>query len=305
LLAIALGVNAGSAGAQSDLFDQVEHHYVNNGDVRLHYVSVGEGPLVVFIHGFPDFWYSWRHQMEALKEDFRVVAVDQRGYNLSGQPEGVDAYSLRYLTGDIATIIDDTGAESATIVGHDWGGYVAWEFSFAFPQMTDGLVVMNLPHPRALTRDLAVNVMQRRASAYAYRFKQGSADDPDIFFGGPMTPQTLSSWVTDEAARPRYVEAFERSDFHGMLNYYKANWPEAPEPGTAVRLMQTPQVQASTLVIHGLQDPYLLSTGLTDTWNWIDADLTLVTVPEAGHFVQQEAPDFVSRTLRWWMMAHR
>ena len=82
---------ASAAQAQSDIFDQVEHHYVDNGDVRIHYVSLGEGPLVVFVHGFPDFWYSWRDQMEALKDDFRVVAVDQRGYNLSGQPEGVDA----------------------------------------------------------------------------------------------------------------------------------------------------------------------------------------------------------------------
>jgi len=302
----AMAVTVGVHGVQAqDIFDEVEHHYVDNGDVRIHYVSAGEGPTVVFIHGFPDFWYTWREQMEALEDDFRVVAIDQRGYNLSGQPEGVDAYSFRYLTGDIATVIDDLGVESATIVGHDLGGFVAWEFAFAFPQMVDGLVVMNMPHPQALSRDLAINVLQRRASSYAERFKQGSADDPEIFFGGPMTPQTLAGWVTDEAARARYIEAFERSDFDAMLNFYKANWPDEPEPGTSVRMLQTPQVKSPTLVIHGLQDPYLLATGLTETWNWVDPDLTIVTVPQAGHFVQQDAPDLVSRTLRWWLTAHR
>lgn len=291
--------------AQSDVFDEVEDHYVENGDVQIHYVSAGEGPLVVFIHGFPDFWYSWRHQMAGLMDEFRVVAIDQRGYNRSGQPEGVESYAMGLLTGDVATVIRDLGEESATIVGHDWGGAVAWGFAFAFPQMTDRLVILNLPHPQALARELSINVFQRRASQYAVRFQQGSADDPEIFFGNPMTPQTLAGWVTDEAARARYVEAFERSDFTAMLNYYKANYPEIPEPGTSVRLPQVPRLTIPVLVFHGLQDQALLATGLNGTWEWIDADLTLVTVPDAGHFVQQDAAELVTSTIRWWLLMRR
>jgi pimeloyl-ACP methyl ester carboxylesterase len=291
--------------AQSDIFDQVEHHYVENGAVPIHYVSAGEGPLVVFLHGFPDFWYSWRHQMAGLMDQFRVVALDLRGYNRSGQPEGVEAYRMGLLTGDVATVIRDLGEESATIVGHDWGGAVAWQFAFAFPQMTDQLVVLNLPHPQAMARELSINVFQRRASQYAVRFQEGSPDDPDIFFGNPMTPQTLAGWVTDPAARARYVEAFERSDFTAMLNYYKANYPALPEPGTSVRLPEVPRIDVPVLVFHGLQDTALLSAGLNGTWEWIDADYTLVTVPDAGHFVQQDAPELVTSTIRWWLLARR
>jgi len=307
LLGIILGSAPGAAdlGAQSDMFDVVEHHYVDNGDVRIHYVSAGEGPLVVFIHGFPDFWYTWRHQMAGLQDRFRVVAIDQRGYNLSGQPEGVEAYAMRFQTGDVATVIRDLGEESATIIGHDLGGFVAWEFAFAFPQMTDRLVVLNAPHPSGLGRELAINVQQRRNSAYARVFQAGSPSDPEVFFGGPMTPQTLSGWVSDPAARPRYVEAFERSDLAGMLNFYKANYPEAPEQGTAVRIPEFPPLTMPVLVFHGLPDQYLLASGLNGMWEWINSDFTLVTVPEAGHFVQHGAAELVTSTIRSWLLARQ
>jgi pimeloyl-ACP methyl ester carboxylesterase len=306
-LSILMGGTAGATDlqAQSDIFDEVGHHYVDNGDVQIHYVSAGEGPLVVFIHGFPDFWYTWRHQMAGLQDQFRVVAVDQRGYNLSGQPEGVDAYTMRFQTGDIASVIEDLGEESATIVGHDLGGFVAWEFAFAFPQMTDGLVILNAPHPQGLGRELAINVQQRRNSEYARVFQAGSPDDPEVFFGGPMTPQTLAGWVRDAVARPRYVEAFERSDRAAMLNFYKANYPATPEPGTSVRLPEFPLLAMPVLLFHGLPDRYLLPSGLNSTWDWIDADFTLVTVPEAGHFVQHGATELVTNTLRGWLLARQ
>lgn len=291
------------AGAQSDLFTEVEHHYVDNDGVRIHYVSAGEGPLVVFIHGFPDFWFSWRHQMAGLRDRFTVVAVDQRGYNLSDSPDGVAAYASSLLVSDVAAVVRDVGQERATIVGHDWGGMVAWQFAFAHPEMTERLVVLNLPHPQALARELARNPAQREGSGYAFRFREGSPDDPDIFFGLPMTPQTLAGWVRDEAARARYVEAFERSDFAAMLNYYKSNYPELPPAGASAPPLETPRLAMPVLVFHGLQDTALHSDGLNNTWDWIDADFTLVTAPQAGHFVQQDAAELVTSTLRWWLLA--
>jgi pimeloyl-ACP methyl ester carboxylesterase len=291
--------------AQHEILDEVTHHYVDSDGVQIHYVSSGEGPLVVFIHGFPDFWYSWRHQMAGLRNDFRVVALDQRGYNESGQPEGVDAYAMRLLVGDVAAVIRDTGEGSATIVGHDWGGMVAWQFAFNLPDMTDNLVILNLPHPKGLTRELATNPEQRENSGYARRFQEGSPDDPDIFFGLPMTPRTLSGWVTDETARSQYVEAFQRSDFTAMLNYYKANYPALPDPDAEVVLPETPQLVMPVLVFHGLADTALNSDGLNNTWDWVDADFTLVTAPGAGHFVQQDAAELVTSTMRWWLQARR
>lgn len=302
---LALGCAGAGADllAQTDLFADVEHHYVDNAGVRIHYVSTGEGPLVVFVHGFPDFWYSWRHQMEGLRDSFRVVAMDQRGYNRSDRPAGVSAYALPLLVSDVAAVVRDAGAERATIVGHDWGGVVAWQFAFDHPETTERLVILNLPHPRGMTRELARNPEQRENSGYARRFQEGSPSDPDIFFGMPMTPQTLAGWVRDTGARARYVEAFERSDFTAMLNYYKSNYPALPPEGTAAEPPETPRLGMPVLVFHGLQDTALHSDGLNNTWDWIDADLTLVTAPDAGHFVQQDAAELVTSTLRWWLLA--
>ena len=290
-----------TAGASADIWDEVEHGYADSDGVKIHYATVGEGPLVIMIHGFPDFWYTWRHQMEGLKDDFKVVAIDQRGYNLSGQPKGEANYNMRYLVGDVAAVIRHFGADKATIVGHDWGGIVSWQFAFALPQMVDKLVILNLPHPNGLARELANNVEQQENSSYARTFIEGSPSDPDILFGGPMTAQTLSFWVSDPDARARYTEAFAQSSFDGMLAYYKQNYPRVgsntPAPPPA------PQLDVSLLVFHGLQDTALHSDGLNNTWDWNDGDTTIVTAPNANHFVQQDAAELVTSTLKWWLLA--
>ena len=294
-------LSIGLAGQQPDIFDRVKHGYAtSDGGVKIHYATLGTGPLVVMIHGFPDFWYSWRHSMEALSDSFQVVAIDQRGYNLSDKPKGVESYDMRLLVNDVAAVIRHLGRDKATIVGHDWGGMVAWQFAMNLPEMTERLVVLNLPHPGGLLRELKSNPEQIANSEYARTFQRGSPTDPKVFFGNPMTAQTLSGWVTDAAARKRYVEAFERSDFEAMLNYYKANYPktsgaDAPAPPPL------PKVKAAVLMFHGLDDRALHRNGLAGTWDWLEKDLTLVTVPGAGHFVQQDAAELVTSTMKWWL----
>ena len=288
----------------SDLMDRVEHGYADSNGVKIHYASIGEGPLVVMIHGFPDFWYSWRHQMEVLSSDFQVVAIDQRGYNKSDQPDGDENYDMRYLVGDVAAVIRHLGRDKATIVGHDWGGAVAWQFAFHVPQMTERLIILNLPHPNGMGRELANNPEQQQNSGYARKFQEGSPSDPDIFFGMPMTPQTLSGWVRDEDARKHYVEAFERSDFDAMLAYYKRNYPREGGGGIGqAEGQETPRLAMPVLQFHGLDDTALHSDGLNNTWDWLDSDLTLVTVPGANHFVQEDAADLVSTTMKWWLLS--
>jgi epoxide hydrolase 4 len=288
----------------SDVESRVTHGYADSGGVKIHYAALGpkEAPLVVMIHGFPDFWYTWRHQMDGLADRYRVVAMDQRGYNLSGRPEGVEQYDIELLTGDVAAVIRHAGADRAVIVGHDWGGAVAWSFAMRYPEMTDRLVILNLPHPNGMAREMANNPVQRASSAYAQRFRTGSPDDPDILFGGPMTAERLAGWVQDDTARARYVDAFRRSDFAAMLNYYKRNYPALDGPVTT-EAVPLPPVRSSVLVFHGLDDTALLADALNGTWNWVDADLTLVTVPGAGHFVQHDAAGLVTSTLRWWLLA--
>jgi pimeloyl-ACP methyl ester carboxylesterase len=298
-LAVALVTVPAMAG--SDVFDRVEHGDADSGGVKIHYASLGEGPLVVMIHGFPDFWYTWRDQMEALSGRFRVVAIDLRGYNRSDRPEGVEQYAMPLLVGDVAAVIRHLGEESAIIVGHDWGGAVAWSFALSLPRMTERLVILNLPHPNGLFRELRSNPRQHESSAYARAFQEKGPDDPDVFFGGPMTPQTLSSWVLDPEARKRYVEAFERSDFTAMLNYYKANYPRTSPGDEAPERPPLPKATMPVLMFHGLDDQALLPGALNDTWEWLEKDLTLVTIPGAGHFVQQDAGELVTRTMTWWL----
>ena len=150
VLTLSLVLLAQAGPLQAQLWDEVERGYAQNGDVQIHYAAVGEGPLVVMIHGFPDFWYSWRHQMEGLKDDFRVVAIDQRGYNRSGQPEGIESYDMSLLVEDVAAVVQHLGYDQATIVGHDWGGVVAWNVAFRRPEIVHNLVVMDLPHPTSM-----------------------------------------------------------------------------------------------------------------------------------------------------------
>ena len=300
-LLIALSLPARAEARQADVFDRVTHGYaVSEGGVKIHYATLGKGPLVVMIHGFPDFWYSWRHQMAALSANFQVVAIDQRGYNLSDKPKGVENYDVKLLVGDVAAVVRHLKAERATIVGHDWGGIVAWQTALALPQMVDKLIILNLPHPNGLLRELRTNPEQIKNSAYARNFQEKSPSDPPVFFGLPMTPQTLSGWVTDPAVRKRYVEAFAQSDFEGMLNYYKRNYPRTSGADLPAA-PETPKAKMPVLMFHGLNDTALHSDGLSGTWKWLEKDLTLVTVPGAGHFVQQDAAELVTSTMQWWL----
>ena len=267
-----------------------KHGYAQSGDVKIHYVTKGEGPLLVMIHGFPDYWYTWREQIPALSEHFQVVAMDQRGYNLSGKPEGLARYQMEELVQDVEAVIKHFGKKKAIVVGHDWGGAVAWSFATAKPQMIDHLVILNLPHFNGLQRELANNPEQRRASAYAREFQKRDA-------ASRLTAEGLTFWIKDSEAKAKYLEAFKRSSFEGMLNYYKANYPRPPYDETP----EMPPVDCSVLMIHGLKDTALLPGALNDTWKWVKRDLTMVTLPEAGHFVQQDAGPKVTQTLLTWL----
>ena len=274
-----------------DLVDRVKHGYAKNNRVKIHYVTLGEGPLMVMIHGFPDFWYTWRHQMERLSDQFQVVAVDLRGYNESDKPKGVENYAMPLLMSDIVAVIRHLSREKAIVVGHDWGGSIAWNLAMKAPNWVEKLIICNLPHPRGLMRELANNPEQRSNSQYARNFQKEGAHEN-------LTAENLADLVSDPEARQKYIEAFNKSDFEAMLNYYKANYPREPyvEASSPVITVKCP-----VLMIHGLKDRFLLPGALNDTWKWIEKDLTLVTIPNANHFVQKDAADLVTRTMRMWL----
>lgn len=268
-----------------------EHGYAQSGDVKLHYVTAGDGPLLVMIHGFPDYWYTWRKQMPELAKSFQVVAIDQRGYNKSDQPEGIENYTLDKLVGDVKAIVKHFKRDKAVIVGHDWGGMVAWTFAMTHPEMTERLIVLNLPHPNGIRRELATNAEQQKNSQYARDFQK-----PDA--ASKLSAEGLTFWIKDDEARTKYIEAFRRSSFEAMLNYYKANYPREPYTEQASSL---PKVKCPVLVLHGLKDKALHASGLNNTWEWVEKDLTIVTLPDADHFVQQDAADEVTKRMTSWL----
>ncbi len=269
--------------------------YVDNNGVKLHYATMGEGPLVLMLHGFPDYWYTWREQMAVLSKNFQVVAMDLRGYNKSDKPAGVENYAMRHLIGDVATAIQHFPQKKAILVGHDWGGAIAWQVAMWRPNLVEKLVVLSTPHPLGLFREINNNPDQQKNSQYARDFQAEDAHKN-------LSAEELAEWVKDDDAREKYIEAFKRSDFEAMLNYYKASFPRQSSNSNATASAAPPRrVKSPTLAIFGLEDKALLPSGWNSTWDWIDADLTLVSVPKAGHFVQQDAADFVSQTIAGWL----
>jgi epoxide hydrolase 4 len=277
-----------------DLWDRVEHHFADSNGVKIHYAALGKGPLIVMIHGFPDFWYTWRNQMEELSAHYRVIAVDQRGYDLSGRPAGVEQYAMPLLVDDIGAVIKAEGRDSAVIVGHDWGGAVAWTLAMTHPEWIQALVILNLPHPNGIQREIRNNPEQKKNSQYAFNFQKPGAEST-------LSAEKLAAWVKDDAARVHYIDAFQRSDFEAMLNYYRANYPRPGQSAESAPPAPVTMVTVPVLEFHGLADQALLPGALCGTWDWVSKDFTLVTVPGAGHFVQQDASDLVTSTMIDWL----
>jgi pimeloyl-ACP methyl ester carboxylesterase len=267
-----------------------EDGFADSDGVKIHYVTAGSGPLIIMLHGFPGFWYTWRDQTPALAKHHQVVALDLRGYNKSDQPKGVENYTVDKLVGDVEAVLQHFKRDRAIIVGHDWGGLIAWSFAMAHPEKTERLIILNLPHPRGLLRELENNPEQFKNSQYARDFQKDDA-------ASKLKPEFLVFWVKEPEARKKYLEALRRSSMEAMLSYYKANYPRPPYKSDR----EWPPVKCPVLMFHGLKDPYLLPGALNDTWKWVEKDLTLITIPNAGHFVHRDAAEFVTKNMERWL----
>ncbi len=277
----------------------VVHRFADLGDVRLHYVEAGTGPLVLLLHGFPEFWYSWRHQIPALQgAGFRVVAPDLRGYNLSDKPGGVPAYRAALLARDVARLIEFCGAEQAVVGGHDWGGAVAWSFAMRYPQRLERLVIMNAPHPARFLPALRT-WRQLRRSWYMF------------FFQLPWLPEralrarhfvALRRILRRDPVRPgafsaedieRYVEAAAQPGaLTASINYYRAAFRRNPR-----RVRAEPRrIEAPVLVIWGEQDRYLGAELAEPDPAWVP-NARVERVPDASHWVQVDRPARVNALL--------
>jgi len=291
---------AATPATAENLFDQVDHHVVSNDGVDIHYVSKGEGEVLLFVHGFHHFWYVWNQQIEGLSDSYRCVAMDTRGANKSGQPEGVENYTLEYLMSDIDAVIADLGVDQVTLVAHDWGGLISWYYAMdeRYRSKVSRVVMMNLTHPMSFSRALANGTdAQRQAVQYATDFQAPGAG---AMLGGWVSQLTSGYANRGEDAVAFVQEAYERSDIEKLLNYYRANYDAYWGLGDK----ELPMIEVPVLQFHGLQDTALDKDGLNRTWDRIAADYTLVTYPDVGHDIQLEAPDRVTTTMRWWLASH-
>ena len=275
---------------------ELREGYAEVGDVRLHYVEAGDGPLIVLLHGFPEFWFSWRLQIAPLAAaGFRVVAPDLRGYNLSSRPDGVAAYDTGPLAADIRGLVQERGAESALLVGHDWGGTVAWATAMNHPEVVDRLAILNAAHPRRLQQGLRTPRQllrswyffyfqlpgtDRRVRARRWRFFRHFLRDARPAY----TPEDIE----------RYVEAWSQPGAAAaMINYYRAAVRQSPKDAGA----QLRPISAPTLVIWGQRDRYLgpkLAEPDRDDVPNLDR---VVRLPDASHWVHHDEPERVTQLL--------
>jgi pimeloyl-ACP methyl ester carboxylesterase len=282
--------------------DSVRHGYAQIGGIRLHYAERGEGDeLVILLHGFPECWYSWRHQLKALGDRYHVVAPDMRGYNLSDKPPRVEDYRIDNLVDDVTGLIRHFGKEQAVIVGHDWGAAVAWGVALKFPEYVTRLVAMQVPPPAAWRANMTI----KQAIRSWYMF----------FFQIPFLPEWLIS-LNDFAAIERSFKdtpkgAFTDTDIAvykkalrepnaltSAVNYYRANFASLFfKQKDRAEDLRDDRVQVPTLLIYGERDKFIVPETLKGLNRFVDAPYREARFKNYGHWIQNEAPVEVNAEL--------
>lgn len=267
-------------------------------------------PPIVLLHGFPESHRTWRHQIPELARDHYVIAPDQRGFAASSRPEGVDAYRPEMIAADLFALADALGVDRFTLVGHDWGGAIAWMAALQNPARVSRLVILNAPHPQVFQRKLIDDAGQREASQYIRLFRDPSINSAlhgsglETFFQGLFVRHLASE--PDPAEKAIYLAQWSQpGGMTPMLNWYRATGLIVPAMDEAVERPEwidgpfpfTPQ---PTLVIWGMRDRGLLPC-LLDGLEQLVPDYTLVKIEEAGHFVPWEAPEAVNAALLAWL----
>jgi epoxide hydrolase 4 len=267
--------------------------------VTLHWVEHGEGPLVVLLHGFPEFWYAWRHQLPALAAaGFRAVAPDLRGYGLSEKPRGVSAYRIETLVADVAALVRQLGEGPAHIVGHDWGGVLAWYLPLFHPEVCASVAILNAPHPVAYRRALKTSPDQRRRSRYVFFFQLPFLPERAMRRGnfaileGMLRRDPARHGAFGEEDILLYKEALGRPGaLTSAINYYRAAFRYPPR--TKGRRWPT---GLPALLVWGEKDRYLGPTLADGVLEWVPG-IRVERLPAVSHWVQNDAPDDVNRLL--------
>ncbi|MBW4664057.1 MAG: alpha/beta hydrolase [Chroococcus sp. CMT-3BRIN-NPC107] len=277
--------------------DSWQHEYITTNGVKLHYVTQGNGALMLMLHGFPEFWYSWRHQIPAFATDYQVVALDLRGYNDSDKPKAQSAYVMDEFIKDIEGVITGLGYDKCILVGHDWGGAIAWNFAYSRPQMVEKLIALNIPHPAKMAEGLSTP-QQLLRSWYMFFFQLPEIPEAVIQAGDyQLIENALQQIPVNKNALTRTdIEAYKnaaskRGALTAMLNYYR-NITQQRMLSSDWSILEMP-----TLMIWGEGD-VALGKELTYNTQAYVRNLQIKYIANAGHLVQQEQPQLVNQYIR-------
>lgn len=293
----------------------MEHKFATVNGVRLHYVTAGSGPLILFVHGFPEFWYAWHKQLSEFSRDHQAVALDMRGFNLSDKPAEVKDYRAKYLVADLRQLILALGHTRCVLVAHDWGGAAAWNLAAEHPAMVSKLVIINSPHPITFARALREDAGQIAASQYMLLLRNAKAErvlSQNNFqrlagmFSENSEGSNATAQILTAEEQALYREAWAQPGaLTGGLNYYRASplYPPSPEkdgaPGAAALSLDPAMftVRVPTLIVWGERDKALLPV-LLEGIEEVVTDLRIRRIPEGSHWVVHEYPEVVNRAIR-------
>lgn len=284
-----------------------KHDYADVNGVKIHYVSNGNGELILFAHGFPSFWYMWKEQLKEFGKDYKAVALDMRGYNLSSKPDGIEHYQVKCLVEDLKALVEYLGYKKFILVAHDWGGAVAWPFASRYPEYLEKLIIINAPHPNIFAKLLATKKEQQKASQYILDFQSPEAESIlskngySMLFEAIITPEMNFT----EHDRKMYMDAWSQPGaITGGLNYYRAAVLMPPDIEKDKPLKdqnaKTPgkvMVHVPTMVIWGEKDTALTIYNLEGLEKYVP-DLTIKKIPDGSHWVVNEEPETVSSIIR-------
>jgi pimeloyl-ACP methyl ester carboxylesterase len=290
----------------------IRHGFASANGLKLHYAAAGssDAPVLLFLHGFPEFWYAWRHQLAELSETYLCVAPDLPGYNLSSKPAEVARYRTKYLIDDVAAFAAHfSGKRKFTLIAHDWGGALAWAFAIKRPELIDRLIIINAVHPGAFQRELAKNPAQGAASQYIHEIRAVGSEERYAANTYAMLWRSLEKTAAaghlTEADHAAFVNAWSQPGaLTGMFNWYRAMRFDPPKPGAQAAASvyddEALGVNVPTLVIWGLQDTSLLPGCVEGLDRWVP-DVEVKRIEEGTHWIVYEQPRLISDTIRKWL----
>ena len=275
------------------------HEKIHANGIEFHYVTEGDGPLMLLLHGFPEYWYSWRHQISEFSKNYKVVALDMRGYGQTDCPQGKENYTIDVLVDDVKEVVSALGYEKCILVGHDWGALVAWYVTMNFEACVEKLIVMNVPHPKCYMENLTFR--QALRSWYIWMFQLPRF--PEMYLKA-----NDFKWITDQFRSAVNPAAFPEEDLNkykenaampgaltAMLNYYRNL------PAEMMRMGTTPIIQVPTLMLWGEKDGYTGKNSTRGTGRYVE-NLDLKFLPNCSHWTQQDCPKEVNQYMSKFLM---